>query len=97
MKDYSYGEIARMQMKAMEDAKEMNSRSSFPNEEEKEMSSNECESCQNLNCDKNPKKNKKSLLGDIDDEKFLLLALIIILLKSSDDKMILLALAYILI
>ena len=49
MKDYSYGEIARMQMKAMEDAKEMNSRSSFTNEEEKEISSNECESCQNLN------------------------------------------------
>lgn len=98
MKDYSYGEIARMQMKALEDAREMNSRSSFPNEKDgrDKDSACECENCQNKKCDKNPSYRKKTFLSDIDDDKMLLLALMLILFKDCNDKMILLALIYIL-
>ena len=98
MKDYSYGEIARMQMKALEDAREMNSRSSFPNEKEEAPRdhASECENCQNKNCDKNPSYRKKSNFSDMDDDKMLLLALMLILFKDCAEKKVLLALIYIL-
>lgn len=96
MKDYSYGDMAKMQLQAVEDAKNMSSRSTLPDEEKSspEKSGN-CEKCNNKNCEKNLSFNKKSNLFDIDDDKFLLIALILILMKGCDDKTLLLALLYI--
>lgn len=100
MKDYSYGEIAKMQMKALEDAREMNSRSSFPDnsaeKKDERTPASECEHCKNYNCDKNPNKKQGGLTSKIDDDKFLLIALLLILSKDCSDKSMLLALAYIL-
>lgn len=95
MKDYSYGEIAGMQMKALEEAREMNSRSGFPKEEKQNDTRNDCEKCKNYDCSKNPNK-KGSLLADFDSDKLLLLALLLILSKDGNDKSMLIALAYIL-
>lgn len=97
MKDYSYGEIASMQMKALEDAREMNSRSNFPKEDDrKDEPSHSCDNCKNYICPKNPSKKQGGLLSKIDDDKLLLLALILILSKDQSDKSMLIALAYIL-
>lgn len=100
MKDYSYGEIAGMQMKALEDAREMNSRSNFPKSDDSRKAEDhrrpECENCKNYRCDKNPSKKMGGLLSDIDNDKLLLLALLLILSKDSGDKSMLIALAYIL-
>lgn len=96
MKDYSYGEIAGMQMKALEEAREMSSRSGFPKEEKKSDDRRDCENCKNFDCNKNPSKRKGGLLFGIDDEKLLLIALLLVLSKDQSDKIILIALAYIL-
>ena len=101
MKDYSYGEIAKMQFKALEDAKEMSSRSSFPNDDEAQKSTNEndcekCKNCKNFDCVKNPNKKQTALSVKLDDDKLLLIALLLILSKDCSDKSMFLALAYIL-
>ncbi|MBQ7580894.1 MAG: hypothetical protein IJU39_06265 [Clostridia bacterium] len=96
MKDYSYGEIAGMQMKALEEAREMSSRSGFPKEEKQQVNRPDCENCKNFDCNKNPSKRKGGLLSGIDDEKLLLIALLLILSKDQSDKSMLIALAYIL-
>ena len=100
MKDYSYGEIAKMQFKALEDAKEMSSRSSFPNDNENQKSKNEndaekCKNCKNLDCGKNPNRKQNALFSKLDDDKLLLIALLLILSKDCSDKSMFLALAYI--
>ena len=96
MKDYSYGEIAGMQMKALEEAREMNGRSSFPKEEKQAGERRDCENCKNYDCKNNPSKRKGGLLSGIDDDKLLVLALLLVLSKDQCDKSMLIALAYIL-
>ena len=96
MKDYSYGDIAKMQLQAVEDARNMSSRSALPDEEKHPPEpSGDCKKCQNKDCEKNPSSSKKKSLFDLDDDKFLLIALILILMKGCDDKTLLLALLYI--